>query len=139
MFRWIKELSRGLQALAEAVSALEQKLHEASQKADEAGPLKERIEALELSRHAFEAECEALWTKADARARVALNAEQRTRTAVEATPDDDESGDELQAAYEAWRLQAGDADSGNAQGLLPLPADVGVHSKEAGLMAKFGV
>jgi len=65
--------------LVAGIEALESALRDLERTQREQGPATERLDALELSRHQFEAECHANVLKADSTLKAAANAEQRER------------------------------------------------------------
>jgi len=142
MFRSVKELSESLGALIEVVERLSKTLADNLKVLEDGLPIRERVEALELSRATHQAEMEALVLKADSLKKVARNAEERTRTMVaktnEADGGDSDGEAELLEAVEAYRLQNGDVEAGEAEGVPAVHRAVEVGSKEAAMMAKFG-
>lgn len=106
------------------------------------GPTTERLEALELSRHQFEAMCEGLLQKAEGKLRAANNAEARERAnkksyehLLDPFPEDGERPE----------TPARDPDSGDdapereAERLHALRLDVAPNNKTLAQRAKFGV
>ena len=108
----------------------------------EVGPAIERLEALELQRHQWEAMCEGLLQKAEGKLRAANNAEARERAnkkSYEHLLDPlAEVGDEPEApARNADRDD--DAAFSEAQRLQSLRLDVAASPKALAQRAKFGV
>ena len=108
----------------------------------EQGPASERLEALELSRHQWEATCEGLLQKAEGKLRAANNAEARERAnkkSYEHLLDPlAEDGDDPEASprYPDSGL---DAPAGEAERLSALRLDVAPSPKTLAQRAKFGV
>ena len=69
----------GFRRLLEAIQALTDALTDIARVQRELGPALDRLEALEHSRHHFEAECEGMLLKADGKLKAATSAEQRER------------------------------------------------------------
>jgi len=108
----------------------------------EQGPATERLEALELSRHQFEAECEGLLQRAEGKLRAANNAEARERAnkkSYEHLLDPlAEVGDEPEA--EARRPDSGnDVPTSEEERLSAMRLAVALSPKQLAQRAKFGV
>ena len=106
------------------------------------GPAVERLEALELSRHQFEAKCEGLLLKAEGKLRAANNAEARERVLkktyehlVDPFPEESEPAEALARDPSANH----DAAPSEAEGLSPVRLDVAPSNKTLAQRAKFGV
>ena len=70
---------QGFRRLVEAIKALTDVLAALNETQRQLGPALDRLEALEHSRHHFEAECEGMLLKADGKLKAASSAEQRER------------------------------------------------------------
>ena len=70
---------RGFRRLFEAIEELGRAIERLARIQEELGPALDRLNALELSRHHFEAECEGMLLKADGKLKAASSAEQRER------------------------------------------------------------
>jgi len=142
MFDAVRELSESLGPLTEVVERLSKTLADNLKVLEDGLPIRERVEALELSRAMHQAEMEALVLKADALKKVARNAEERTRTLAaktsEADGGDSDGEAELLEAIEAYRLSHRDVEAGEAAEVPALHSGMEVGSKEAAMMAKFG-
>lgn len=107
----------------------------------ERGPAIARLEALELSRHQFEAQCEGLLQKAEGKFRAATNAEARERANKRSyehlLSDLDEVGDPEAPAGRP--RSADDVAPGETEGVPPLHLDVAPSVKTLAQRAKFGV
>ena len=79
MFRVFRRFIAVLERIAESLQALVVPLIEINRLLKEQGPATKRLEALELSRHQWEAMCEGLLQKAEGKLRAANNAEARER------------------------------------------------------------
>jgi len=106
------------------------------------GPAIERLEALELSRHQWEAQCEGLLQKAEGKWRAANNAEARERAnrkSYEHLLDPlDEVGVETETPAPDSHF-GNDAPASEAERLSALRLDVAPSPKELVKRAKFGV
>ena len=79
MFRAFREYLAAQKVTADAIRDLTLQLAALGRIYQEQGPAAERLEALELSRHQWEAMCEGLLQKAEGKLRAANNAEARER------------------------------------------------------------
>lgn len=79
VFRDLRELIAAVRHLGSTVEALSAFLGDLVETQEKAGPALDRIAALELSRHHFEAEIEGMLLKADGKLKAANNAEARER------------------------------------------------------------
>jgi len=142
MFQTLKDLSGTLGALVIELQAVRTTLSAnlATIAGDE--PLRERVEALELSRATWEAEVDGVAMKAMSTLKAARSAEERTRSMlgkVDEADDGDSDGEaEILRALEAYRLSQGDVDHGEGEGVPSVRGNVEVDPKEAALMLKFG-
>lgn len=115
IFRWFR-------GLVEAIHALTVVLTELAGLQRELGPAIGRVEALERSRHQFEAECEGMMLKADGKLKAASSAEQRERQlkkANERLADPFDLG-EVEAAEHGTHVLTEDARPGEPQGMSPV-------------------
>lgn len=126
-------------SLVEAVQNLVLVLNQLLQVQREAGPALDRIAALEMTRHQFEAECQGLLLKAEGKEKAARNAEARERQlkrSYERDPDPfSENGDEVAEAGRA--ILPVHAAGGEAEGMLPLRVGVAPDDKAAAVNAKW--
>ena len=135
VLRWFSKLVEAIQALTDAVEAVAD-----SQK--QLGPARVRLDALERSRHQFEAECEGKLLKADGKLKAASSAEQRERQLKNAN---DKRLESFDPDGPAQPEPGADVLTDDAQGS---PADrvLGMHmalastnKKAAGQRAKWGL
>jgi len=106
------------------------------------GPAMERLEALELSRHQWEAACEGLLLKAEGKLRAANNAEARERAlkkTYEHLIDPFPEGGEQPEAAGPDAGGNNDAPRGETEGVQPVRVDVAPSNKTLAQRAKFGV
>ena len=106
------------------------------------GPAIERLEALELSRHQFEAMCEGLLRKAEGKWRAANNAEARERANKKSYEHLLDPLDEIGEEPEATAPNANrddDAAFSEAERLSAMRLDVAANPKALAQRAKFGV
>lgn len=104
----------------------------------EAGPAMDRVEALELSRHQFEAEIQGVLLEAEGKRSAAANAEARTRTMKKSYEKqlDPFNVDSEQA--EDSIVQGRHAPPSEEEGMLPVHLDLAPSdSKAYALRAKF--
>lgn len=103
------------------------------------GPAVDRVAALELSRHQFEAECEGKLLKADGKLRAANNAEARERQLKKSYErDSDPFGDPGEEVAEAGRtLQLHDAAERQDERVSPVRVGLAPDRKAAALTAKW--
>ena len=106
---------------------------------EEGASLRDRLEALELSRETWEAGVEAEYMRADSRAKTARNAEERQRWKDERYGEAFGEGPENGETGPEGFLSAGDAPSGAAEEVLPLREVVEVDPAAARLRLKFGL
>lgn len=130
---------RDFSALVVAVQALVAVLGDLLQVHRDAGPAIDRVTALELSRHAFEAELQGVLLKADGKLKAANNAEARERQLkksyerdadpfAEPGTDGTEAGDPVLPIHVA---------AGEAEGMSALRLGVAPDRKAAALSAKW--
>jgi len=108
----------------------------------EYGPVADRLEALELSRHHFEAEIQGVLLKADGKLKAANNAEARERQLKRSYERDEIVGpldaDGAQGS-EAETVLPNHAEAGEAERLHSLRLDVAPTGKALAVRAKFGM
>lgn len=127
--------------LVEAIQNLVLVLVELLQVQREAGPALDRITALELSRHQFEAEMQGVLLKADGKLKAASNSEARERQIKKANDrladPFSEDGEEVAEAGRA--VLADDAAAGEAERLHALRLDLApTDGKALAVRAKWG-
>ena len=104
------------------------------------GPAVDRLEALELSRHNFEAECEGKLLRADGKLKAANSAEQRERQLKKANEKLVDSFDLIGEEGPTLEADVGhDAAFSEEKRLPPVRLDVAANRKGAALMAKWGI
>jgi len=127
---------------ADAVRDLTLQLATLGRITQEQGPATDRLEALELSHHQFEAKCEGLLLKAEGKLRAANNAEARERAlrkSYEHLIDPlAEVGDQPEASTRDPGSSNNDPPS-EEERLSALRLDVAPSPKELAKRAKFGV
>jgi len=138
-FRRLIAAQEGIQAghveLAEAVHALAAAHRELA-------PATERLDALELSRHQFEAMCEGLLSKAEGKLRAASNAEARERAqrkSYEHLLDPLVEDGERPETTAPDPVRSDDADANETERMHALRLDVAPNPKAFAQRAKFGV
>ena len=136
VFRWFRQLTDAIQSLTLAVVEL----------ADiqrQLGPALDRLEALEHSRHHFEAECEGMLLKADGKFKAATSAEQRERQLKKAN--ERRLTDPFGAEGEVPLLEGRDpdvrvdAEGGEAQGMPAVRLAVASNDKAHAVRTKWGI
>lgn len=140
IFRDFRRLVEAVEQLAGMLQEVAAVLKDLRQMQDEAGPALDRVAALELSRHHFEAEIQGVLLKAEGKLKAAANAEARERQlkrSYESRIDDiDPHGD---PASEVEAVLGDDAPRSEAPGVQPLRLDVAPpNSKALALKAKWG-
>lgn len=134
VFRGFRRLLEALELVALALSELV-----AAQK--DAGGALDRIAALELSRHKFEAECAGKLLQADGKLKGALNAEARERQlkkSYERLADDlDPDGTEPEAPG-GGPVLVHDAEASEAERLHAMRLDLAADPKARALRVKWG-
>ena len=104
-----------------------------------ATPAMDRLDALELSRHAFEAQMEGLFLKADGKLRAASNAEARERKLKESyEKDSDPFPEGGEAGSGESPILPDDVEAGKAERVSALHLGVAPNNKTAALAHKFG-
>ena len=142
MFRAFSRFLAVTERIEDALSSLNNTLDKLCQAQQELGPATDRLEALELSRHQWEATCEGLLQKAEGKLRAANNAEARERANKRSYEHLLDPLAEIGLEPEA---PARDPDGGNhaapgeAEGVPPVRVDVAPSDKTLAQRAKFGV
>jgi len=133
---------QGFRRFLEAINALTSALMHLTVVQQELGPGLDRLEALERSRHQFEAECEGMLLKADGKLKAAASAEARERQLKKANerfadpfPEEGETGTGPTGAA----VFPDDAPAGEAPGVPPVRLALAPNSKTAAVRAKFGL
>ncbi len=134
IFSWFKALSRAIQALTNAVVAL-------NETQVKLGPALDRLETLERYRHQFEAEVHGLLLKADGKLKAASSAEQRERQLKKANENRlldslDEIGEGRTEASPAF---SDHVERGDAQGLPPVRVALATNNKTHAVRTKWGI
>jgi len=130
MLKWFRRL-------VEAIECLTSALEKTNSMREQGASVIERVEHLELTRAAWEAEVEGSVMKADGKLRAANNAEARARTMekhVEKQLDPfGEEGEEIQE-----RISARDVEGSEEDSMQPVHVAVAVNNKTRALRMKFG-
>lgn len=143
MFKVIRGLLDALNGITLAIIGVGHRLEAITKAYDKAGPLVDRLEALERSREQWEAVTEAQLVRGETAFKTARAAEERAKTVLknaEALRGSDEGEEgfgtgELGEYLELLRANAG---AGEVEGVPPVPAGVAVSGNSAALNAKFG-
>ena len=129
---------RGFSRLLDAILGLATAITELAKVQRQSGPAADRLTALELSRHQFEAQMEGLFLKADGKLKAASNAEARERQLrksyehlIDPLAEDGEEGKGNDAVLPIH------AAAGGAEGMHPLRLDVAADPKAAAVNAKW--
>jgi len=130
---------RDFRRLIEAIRSLAFQVEELASAQRNLGPAVERLEALELSRHQFEAEVAGTLLKAEGKLKAASNAEARERQLKKSyenrtdplNPDGEEEGDSREA------FLADDAERSEEERLQALRLDVAPNRKANALRHKW--
>lgn len=142
MRRLFRECLETLQELSVALGLVATMLQAQVEQMDDAGPLKERLEELELSRSKWEAEIEAELLRAGSKLKAANNAEARERSLkasyARLSEGDDEGGGGIEEAAAAWQFQQANEGTGNEEGVLEVHPGLGHNPKAAAVRAKYG-
>jgi len=142
VLRPVRRLVAAMQGLKDAVMSLTLTLTELRLAQEATGPATARLDALELSRHKWEAMCEGLLQKAEGKLGAARNAEARERANKRSY---EHLLDPLAEDGEPTEAEAGHPDSsdhatpGETEGVPPLRLDVAPTDKALAVRAKFGV
>jgi len=125
--------------LIEAIRSLAFQVEELASAQRGLGPAVDRLTALELSRHQFEAEIQGVLLRADGKLKAANNAEARERQLKKSYERDvdpfSEDGEEVAEAGRA--VLPVDVASGEAQRLSALRLGLAADPKAAAMMAKW--
>ena len=126
--------------LVEAIQALTSSLDNLVRAQQKLGPALERLEALERTRHQFEAECEGMLLKADGKLKAAASAEARERQLKKATerladpfPPEGEAGAEPAVVF------PNHVAPGEASRVPPVQLALATNNKAHAVRAKFGL
>ena len=142
VLRPISRLVAALQSLRGTLQEVSVELSMLAAAQKEAGPAEARLEALELSRHQFEALCEGLLQKAEGKLRAANNAEARERANKKSYEHllDPLAEDGLEPEAPARDPDRGyDVSPSEEKRLQAMPLDVAPSPKALAQRAKFGV
>ena len=133
VFRPFRQLTEAIQAMTDALRAL-------ARQQQELGPARERLDALERSRHQFEAECEGMLLKADGKLKAASSAEQRERQLKKANQrvslEFDPASEE---GTEPATVFSNDAPGSEAPRVPPVRLALATNDKTHAVRAKWGV
>jgi len=133
-------LFRGFRRLVEAIQELHLAVKELSHVQRQLGPALDRLEALEHSRHQFEAECEGMLLKADGKLKAASSAEQRERQLKKANErlsfEFDPASEE---GAERETVLTDDAAGGEAPRVPPVRLALATNNKAHAVKTKWGV
>ena len=132
---------QGFRRLVEAIQRLTAALEDVARIQRELGPALDRLEALEHSRHQFEAECEGMLLKADGKLKAASSAEQRERQIRKsqerlADPFDPEG---VEAAEPRTILPTNNAPPSEAPGVPPVRLALATNDKSLAVRTKWGI
>jgi len=132
IFRTFSRLLEAILRLADAIQAL-------ARVQGSAAPAMERLDALELSRHMFEAEVAGVLLEAKGKLRAASNAEARERQMRKSYEADfDSVPEDGNAGPEASPILPDNVEASEAERLSALRVDVAPTNKTAALAHKFG-
>lgn len=130
---------RDFRRLVEAIFALCDRLKDLVVELREAGPARDRLEALELSRHQFEAEVQGALLEAKGKLKASLSSEARERHMRKQNERDadpfSEDGEEVAEAGRA--VQSDHAAAGEAERVSAVRLDVAPDNKAAAVAAKW--
>jgi len=130
----------GLRRLVGALEELGRALERLARAQEEVGPALERLDALELSRHKFEAMMEGLYLKAEGKLKAASNAEARERQLKRSYESQLDTLDpDSEIGPESTPVRAVDVAAGETEGVRPMRLDVATSNKAQRLRAKFGL
>jgi len=138
----VLQIFREFRRLIEAVEGLTGVLSQAAEREKSLGPALDRLTALEISRHQFNAEIEGLLLRAEGKLKAAANAEARERQLKksyerDAEPFPEEGNGESPAERET--LRGNDAAASEAERLQAMRLDVAPNNKALAQRAKWGV
>jgi len=136
----LPSIFHGFRLLIEAMDRINQSLDALTQVQQDLGPARERLEALELSRVRFEAECEGLLLKAEGKLRAVTSAEQRERQLKRTNQRLADSLDlDGEMEPEGVAVLRNDAPAGQEEGLQPVRLALAKNDKAHAVRAKFGI
>lgn len=140
LFGKFRRLTEAIQRVATCLVTISQRLGAILDKWDSEGGLLPRVEHLELTRAAWEAEIEGGVLKADSKLKAAANAEARERQLRKSNerlygPRDEDGDEGEEGARDAD--QANDAVPGEEEGMLPVHQDVAVDPRATVIAAKY--
>jgi len=139
MFKTIRGLLEALQEISRQLRAGNGRLELLIRAYDEAGPLGDRLEALERSREGWEAATEAQLVRGETEFKKARAAEERAKTVLKNAEALTGSGDGEEEGLDNYlELLASHVGAGEVEGLPPVPAGLAVSNRSAALNAKFG-
>ena len=131
---------QGFRRHLEALQALTDALQELNQTQQALGPALDRLEALERSRHQFEAECEGMLLKADGKLKAATSAEARERQLKRANDRlADPFGPDGVEKSEPAAVLPNHAQAGQAPGVPAVRLALATNNKAHAVRAKFGI
>ncbi len=135
---------RGFRRFLEAMEALTLALVALNKTQQENGPAIDRLDALERSRHQFEAECVGLLAKADGRVKVANSSEQRERQIKKANerlsdPFRDEGEAPTEGPDSAGVAIPADAGASPPEGVPPVRLVLASNDKAHAVRTKWGM
>jgi len=129
---------RDFRRLVEAIRDLANTLELLGEAQRDAGPALDRLNAMELSRHKFEAECEGILLKADGKLKAAANAEARERQLkksyereLDPLNPDGEDGTQRAAVLPDYAAPS------EAEGMQPVRLGLATNSKAHAVRAKW--
>ena len=131
---------RGFRRLADAIETLSVRLECQNELQEQMGPALERLNALELSRHHFEAEMQGAVLRAESQFRAASSSEQRERQLAKANAKHSDAFDfDSEAGQEDGHpVQPVYAGAREAPGLPPVRVGLATNSKAHAVRAKWG-
>jgi len=135
MFQFIRKATDALNALAKAISGVEEVLLTHYKATLEGHDLAERVARIEIGRAKWEAEVEAHLLRADSVFKNARNAEERTRAMAAKNAGADlfpEEGEDVEDP-----VLSDDAEGGPEEGLYPLRLGMAANNKATAMRAKF--
>ena len=133
IFRHFRQFLAAIQGLSDALTDL-------AHVQQDLGPASDRLDALERSRHHFEAECEGMLLKADGKLKAAASAEQRERQLKKAN---DRLSVEFDPASEEGQepapVPSDDAQRGEGQGVPAVRLALATNNKAHAVRTKWGM
>jgi len=132
IFRWFRRLVEAIEQLVSVVAGL-------ATAQEQAGRALDRVEALELSRHQFEAECAGALLEAKGKLKASLSSEARERHMRKQSERDidafSEDGEEVAEAGRA--VQPNHVEAGQEERVPAVHLDVARDPKAAAIAAKW--